>query len=148
MKAAVILALSATLVLTLAAHIRAETYAYPSKGQSTKQQQRDKQECQAWATKQTGVDPSKAGTAPREGASAGGGAAGGAALGAARGATEGAAGEGAARGAARGRLLGANRRRRQEREQEAGAAGGGQGTREDFDRAYGACMTGRGYTVE
>ena len=134
MKAAVILALSATLVLTLAAHIRAETYAYPSKGQSTKQQQLDKQQCRVWATTQTGFDPSKA-TGPREGASAAGGAAGGAAL-------------GAARGAARGRLLGAIRRRRQEREQEAGAAGGGQGTREDFDRAYGACMTGRGYTVE
>jgi hypothetical protein len=143
-KAAVVLALSATLVLTLAPDLRAETYAYPSKGQSTKQQQRDKQECQAWATKQTGFDPSKAAGAPREG----GGAAGGAALGAARGATEGAAGEGAARGAARGRLLGAIRRRRQEREQEAGAAGGGQGTREDYDRAFGACMTGRGYTVE
>jgi len=147
MKAAVILALSATLVLTLAAHIRAETYAYPSKGQSTKQQQLDKQQCRVWATTQTGFDPSKA-TGPREGASAAGGAAGGAALGAARGATEGAAGEGAARGAVRGRLLGAIRRRRQEREQEAGAAGGAQGTREDYDRAYGACMTGRGYTVE
>ena len=138
MKASAVLALSATLVLTLAAHIRAETYAYPSKGQSTKQQQLDKQQCQAWATTQTGLDPSKAT----------GGAAGGAALGAARGATEGAAGEGAARGAARGRLLGAIRRRRQKREQEAGAAGVGQGTREDYDRAYGACMTGRGYTVE
>jgi len=143
-KASAVLALSATLVLGLAAHVRAETYAYPSKGQSTKQQQGDKQECQAWATKQTGVDPSKAATAPREG----GGAAGGAALGAARGATEGAAGEGAARGAVRGRLLGAIRRRRQEREQEAEAAGGGQGTRADYDRAFGACMTGRGYTVE
>jgi len=59
MKASAVLALTATLVLTLAAHVRAETYAYPSKGQSTKQQQGDKQECQAWATKQTGVDPSK-----------------------------------------------------------------------------------------
>jgi hypothetical protein len=146
-KASAVLALSATLVLGLAAHVGAETYAYPSKGQSTKQQQRDKQECQAWATKQTGFDPSKA-AAPREGANAGGGAAGGAALGAARGATEGAAGEGAARGAVRGRLLGAIRRRRQEREQEAEAAGGEQGTRADYDRAYGGCMTGRGYTVE
>jgi hypothetical protein len=147
MKAAVVLALSATLVLRLAPHVRAEMYAYPSKGQSTKQQRRDKQECQAWATKQTGFDPSK-GAAPSEGANAGGGAAGGAALGAARGATEGAAGEGAARGAVRGRLLGAIRRRRQEREQEAAGAGGGQGTREGYDHAFGACMTGRGYTVE
>jgi len=143
-KTATVLALCAILVLTLDTRVRAEVYAYPSKGQSTKQQQRDKQECRAWATQQTGVDPSKAATAPREG----GGAAGGAAVGAARGAKEGAAGEGAARGAVRGRLLSAIRRRREERQQETGAAGGGQGTREDYDRAYGACLTGRGYTVE
>jgi hypothetical protein len=143
-KAAVVLALSAALVLALDVPVRAEVYAYPSKGQSTKQQQRDKRECQAWATRQTGVDPSKVSGEPR----ASGGAAGGAAVGAARGATEGAAGEGAARGAMRGRLLSAIRRRRQEREQESGAAGGGQGTRDDYDRAYGACLTGRGYTVQ
>jgi len=32
MNASAVLALTATLVLGLAAHVRAETYAYPSKG--------------------------------------------------------------------------------------------------------------------
>jgi hypothetical protein len=146
MWTAIVLALSATLTLTLSGDVRADMYAYPDKGQSTKQQQRDKRECQEWATQQTGFDPSKTPAAQRKL----GGAAGGAAVGAARGAAEGEAGEGAARGAVRGRLLGAIRRRREARQQDSGAEGGEpqQGKREDYDRAYGACLTGRGYTVK
>jgi hypothetical protein len=146
MRTAIVLMLSATLTLTRSAGVCAEMYAYPDKGQSTKQQQRDKRECQEWATQQTGVDPSKTPAARRKL----GGAAGGAAVGAARGAAEGEAGEGAARGAVRGRLLGAIRQRREERQQNSGAEGGEpqQGKREDYDRAYGACLTGRGYTVK
>jgi hypothetical protein len=145
MRAATILVLGTILTLTANALVHAEMYAYPDKGQSTKQQQRDKRECQAWATQQTGVDPSKAPATQRRL----GGGAGGAAMGAARGAAEGEAGEGAARGAIRGRLLGAIRRRREERQQDSGAeAGTAQGTRDDYDRAYGACLTGRGYTVK
>src|SRR5262245_5494610 len=145
MRTAIVLALSGTLTLTLSAGVRAEMYAYPDKGQSTKQQQRDKRECQDWATQQTGVDPSKSATARKPG-----GMAGGAAVGAARGAAEGEAGEGAARGAVRGRLLSAIRRRREERQEDSGAAGGEpqQGRRDDYDRAYAACLTGRGYTVK
>ena len=146
MRTAIVLALSGTLTLTLSAAVCAEMYAYPDKGQSAKQQQRDKQECQKWATEQTGFSPSKSPTAGGKL----GGAAGGAAVGAARGAGEGEAGEGAARGALRGRLLSAIRRRREERQQDSGAEGGQpqQGTREDYDRAYGACLTGRGYSVK
>ena len=146
MRTAIVLALSGTLTLTLSAGVCAEMYAYPDKGQSAKQQQRDKRECQEWATEQTGVDPSKSPTARRNL----GGVAGGAAVGAARGAAGGEAGEGAARGAVRGRLLSAIRRRREERQQDSGAEGGQpqQGTREDYDRAYGACLTGRGYSVK
>jgi hypothetical protein len=146
MRTAIVLMLSATLTITRSAGVHAEMYAYPDKGQSTKQQQRDKRECQEWATQQTGVDPSKTPAGPRKL----GGAAGGAAVGAARGAAEGEAGAGAARGAVRGRLLGAIRQRREEQQQNSGAEGGEsqQGKREDYDRAYGACLTGRGYTVK
>ena len=145
MRSAIVLVLSGTLTLTLSGGVCAEMYAYPDKGQSATQQQRDKRECQEWATEQTGVDPSKSPAAPRKL----GGAAGGAAVGAGRGAMEGEPGEGAARGAARGRLLSAIRRRREERQQASGAEGGEQqGRREDYDRAYGACLTGRGYTVK
>jgi hypothetical protein len=146
MRTAIVLMLSATLTITRSAGVGAEMYAYPDKGQSTKQQQRDKRECQEWATQQTGVDPSKTPAAhPKLG-----GAAGGAAVGAARGAAEGEAGAGAARGAVRSRLLGAIRQRREERQQNSGAEGSEsqQGKREDYDRAYGACLTGRGYTVK
>jgi hypothetical protein len=146
MRTAIVLMLSATLTLTRSAGVRAEMYTYPNKGQSTKQQQRDKRECQKWATQQTGVDPSKTPAAQRKL----GGAAGGAAVGAARGAVEGEAGVGAARGAVRSRLLGAIRQRREERQQNPGAEGGEpqQGKRKDYDRAYGACLTRRGYTVK
>jgi len=146
MRTVIALAFSGTLTLTLSAGVCAEMYAYPDKGQSAKQQQRDKRECQKWATEQTGVDPSKSPTARRNL----GGVAGGAAVGAARGAAGGEAGEGAARGAVRGRLLSAIRRRREERQQDSGAEGGEpqQGRREDYDRAYAACLTGRGYTVK
>lgn len=36
-----------------------ELFAYPKGGQSAEQQARDRQECQQWATSQTGVDPAK-----------------------------------------------------------------------------------------
>jgi len=145
MRAATILVLSTILTLMANALVHAEMYAYPDKKQSAKQQQRDKRECQAWATRQSGFDPSKA---PATNRGLGGGA-GGAAVGAARGAVGGEAAEGAARGAIRGRLLGAIRRRREERQEDSGAEGGtARGTRDDYDRAYSACLTGRGYTVK
>jgi hypothetical protein len=144
MRIAIVLGLSATLILAPSVALRAETYAYPGEGQSTKQQQRDKQACQEWATQQTGFDPSN--TAGRKL----GGAGGGAAMGAARGAAEGEAREGAARGALRGRLLSKIRQRREERSEDSATQGGEprQGQREDYDRAYGACLAGRGYSVK
>jgi hypothetical protein len=59
MRTAIVLALGGTLTLTLSAGVCAEMHAYPDKGQSAKQQPREKRECQEWATQQTGVDPSK-----------------------------------------------------------------------------------------
>src|SRR5262249_42391388 len=77
MRTAIVLALSGTLTLTLSASVGAGMYAYPDKGQSAKQQQRDKRECQEWATEQTGVDPSKSPTAGRENRGGAGGGCGG-----------------------------------------------------------------------
>jgi hypothetical protein len=110
---------------------------YPAKGQTAEQQGRDAAECQAWAKQQTGYDPA-VGTAKGAGIGAAIGALGGAAAGAAIGAASGA---GAGRGAAVGAVVGGV----------GGAAGGGayqySKTKDGYDRAYGACMTGRGYTV-
>jgi hypothetical protein len=138
-----------------------ETFAYPARGQSPEQQQRDTGECYAWATSQTGFDPMRAPTAtappPPSQAPQGGalrGAARGAAMGAAVGAIAGDAGKGAAIGAASGGMLGGMRRADQRRQEEAaqqqyaaqqGAAQSQQ--RAAYDQAWKACMTGRGYTV-
>jgi hypothetical protein len=111
-------------------------YAYPAKGQTAEQQSRDSGECQTWAKQQTGFDP---GTDIAKGAGVGlvigalAGAAGGAAIGAATGR----AGTGAAIGAAAGGIGGA-------------AIGGTHNyskSKEGYDQAYGACMSGRGYTM-
>jgi hypothetical protein len=118
-------------------------YVYPQKGQSPDQQDRDEYECYGWAKSQSGVDPS----APSGGANQGqrgrrtvGGAARGAGMGAAIGAIAGDAGKGAAAGAVVGGVGG--RRRAKQEEQYSAAA-----TRNSYDRAFAACMEGRGYTV-
>jgi len=43
-----------------------QVYAYPLKGQSAEQQDRDHYECSTWATQQTGFDPSAPGVAPHQ----------------------------------------------------------------------------------
>jgi hypothetical protein len=134
-----------------------QTYVYPAKGQSAQKMATDKAECQAWATQQTGFDPVAASTAtpaapqqPQRGGLLRGGAKG-AAAGAAIGAIAGNAGEGAAIGAASGGLLaGAKRRHQQQAEQQAEAAQSQARTQQagEFQRAYGACLKGRGYSVD
>jgi hypothetical protein len=110
---------------------------YPSKGQSAELQSRDVAECQTWAKQQTGYDP---GMDTAKGAGLGvliGGA-----VGAATGAAVGAAtGAGAGRGAAAGAVIGGV----------GGGVGGGaysySKSKDGYDRAYAACMQGRGYSV-
>jgi hypothetical protein len=121
-----------------------QMYVYPQKGQSAKQQQRDEGECHQWAVQQTGYNPGMA-SAPSsapDGSLVRGGARG-AAAGAVVGAIAGNAGKGAAAGAAGGALIGGMRRRDSRRQQEQANASGQQG----YQRAYGACMQGRGYSV-
>jgi len=134
-----------------------QPFVYPAKGQSSQRMATDKAECQAWATQQTGFDPMLAATsqsAPAQQQQKGGvlrGGARGAAAGAAIGAIAGNAGEGAAIGAASGGVLaGAKRRRQQQAEQQAQAQQAQAQSQQvsAFQRAFGACLKGRGYSVE
>jgi hypothetical protein len=111
--------------------------SYPQKGQTAEQQARDGNDCQFWAKQQSGFDPAMD-TAKGVGVGAAVGAIGGAAVGAAIGAASGA---GAGKGAAVGAVVGGV----------GGGAGGGaynySRNKEGYDRAYAACMTGKGYSV-
>ena len=131
-----------TLGATLAG---ADVYVYPAKGQSKEQQERDQFECYKWAKEQTGFDPSRPpqASAPPPGGAVQG-AAKGAAVGAIGGAIGGNAGKGAAIGAGVGGTAGAIRRHRGAAAQQQQYAA----SRNGYDRAFGACMTGRGYTVK
>jgi len=151
-----------------------QPYIYPQRGQSPQQEESDRGQCYGWAVQQTGFDPANPRVAmpppppmysPPPQQSLAGGAlafgAGGAALGAAGGAIGGNAGEGAAIGAAVGGLFGLIRRAREHEEQQQQMQQGerqqqayqaqqqnalAQG-RANYNRAFSACMTGRGYTV-
>src|SRR6266705_7189347 len=123
--------------------IAAGLFVYPQKGQSTEQQNKDSYECYGWAKAQSGVDPGAPPPPAQPGQHARGavgGAARGAALGAAVGAIGGNAGKGAAAGAVVGGVHGRHRARAAHQQQQAAAGNA-------YDRAFGACMEGRGYTV-
>ena len=150
-------AIAAFVICVAATGASAQTsrpYVYPSKGQTQEQQGRDKYECNQWATSQSGFDPSNppptSTSSQQAQGGAGGGAARGAAVGAVGGAVEGDPGARAASGAARGGVFGAIRRRRErneaEQEQERAQAGSASGL-ESYNRAFAACMQGRGYAV-
>jgi hypothetical protein len=134
----------------------ADVFIYPNKGQSQKQQEQDQSQCYSWAKQKSGFDPMAAPTTTTppptgRGSSALGGAARGALAGVAIGAIAGDAGKGAAIGAASGGLLGGARRRHQAAEQQQWAnqqAANYEHNRANYNRAFGACMEGRGYTVK
>lgn len=120
-------------------------FVYPQKGQDSAQQEKDEFECWKWAKENSGVNPAEASQAgaDRGGRAAGalGGAARGAALGAAVGAIAGDAGKGAGAGAVVGGVGG--RRGAINNEKQAQAE-----TQQTYNRAFAACMEGRGYTVK
>jgi hypothetical protein len=147
---------------------------YPANGQSEAQQDKDKTECYSWATKQTGYDPvqelqhqqaqqtaqtqqAQAAPPPPQGQVVRG-AAGGAAGGALIGAVAGDAGKGAAIGAAVGAVGGGVRKRRQaaaqdQAQQQQLAQQSQQNAANtarlaDYQKNFGACMQGRGYSVK
>jgi hypothetical protein len=139
-----------------------DLFIYPAKGQSPAQQDKDKWECRAWATNQTGFDPAARPQAtappPTRQAPQGGllrGAGGGAALGAVGGAIAGNAGKGAAIGAVGGGALGVMRRNNQVRQEDSSHQQWAQQNAAQYEqkragwvRGVRACLTGRGYTVQ
>jgi len=131
---------------------------YPAKGQSQSQMEKDKYECYGWAKNQTGFDPMQAGStaqaapaAPQPGGERVRGAARGAAVGAVAGGIAGDAGKGAAAGAAAGTMAGGMRKRDAQRQaaateqQQQASLSQQQG---NYNRAFGACLEGRGYTLK
>jgi uncharacterized protein YcfJ len=120
------------LVLCLAALAAQAQVAYPAKGQSASQQQKDDAECKSWAASQApAAPPPQSGHVARGAAR---GAVGGAVV---AGAVDGDSGKGAAAGA----VVGGARANRQQKAQ-AGAA------QQNNSNAYAACMQGRGYSVK
>jgi hypothetical protein len=159
---AVLLCLSGFLTGPVSAQ---DPIVYPAKGQSQDQMEKDKFECYQWARDQTGFDPMQTPTATSPppgkekevwgaGKTGAAGAAGGAIIGGIRGGGKSAL-RGGLIGGAGGALIGGMRRSSQrnredqnrqqwEREQANNYAR----ARNEYNRAFAACMTGRGYTVK
>lgn len=121
-----------------------QPFVYPAKGQTQQKQDIDTAECGRWAKDHSGVDPNAPQQAGKLGQHAGGvvgGAAKGAAVGAAVGAIAGNAGKGAGAGAVLGGVGG-------RRKSKAAGQAQQQETQSSYNRAFAACMEGRGYTVK
>lgn len=125
--------------------------AYPAKGQSASQHSTDDAQCLAWATKDTGIDPATVASTPAPPTGPQGermrGAARGAVGGAVIGGIVGDAGKGAGVGAAAGVMAGGARSRRNQAAQTQHFEASQAEAIDAYYRAYGACMQGRGYTV-
>jgi hypothetical protein len=143
----------AACMLVSAAH--ADVYVYPKPGQSQESFESDQYACHNWATQQTGFNPASppqaAGAPPPQQGAAVRGAARGAAVGAVGGAIAGDAGKGAAVGAAVGGTANVMRQNRANREAAAAsqqAQAQQQAGYANYEKAYGACLSGRGYSVK
>jgi outer membrane lipoprotein SlyB len=151
------------LLLVTAGYAMADDFViYPSKGQSNDQMDKDKYACYQWAKNQSGFDPMqqpKASAPPPQQEAPEGGVVGGAVkgglLGVAVGAIAGDAGKGAAIGAASGGLVGGMRRHdqvsQQEQKQDQWANQQAQQyhqNRASYNKAYSACLEGKGYSVK
>jgi len=163
MKATKYIAIGLLIIFLAAGYVLAQDLViYPAKGQSQEQMDKDKYECYSWAKQQSGFDPMEQPKAteppPQQQAQQGGvvrGGARGAAVGAAAGAIAGDTGKGAAIGAASGAIVGGARRRDQQRQQQQAEQQWAQQqtatytkNRDGYNRAYGACLEGRGYSVK
>ena len=155
---------AATVLVTAAVSLAVyaqQQIVYPSRGQSVEQQQKDQGECMAWAQQTTGVNPlavgqSLANQPPPPQRSLledervkGGlvGALGGAAIGAIAGNK---AGKGAAIGAVVGTVAGGVHQQQRDEAAQAQVYANQQQAQQalaTYNRAYAACLEGRGYTV-
>lgn len=132
---------------------------YPAQGQSAEQQATDDGACYSWAKQSTGIDPAAVAQAPPPPAQPAPAVGGGQRLrGALRGAAGGAligeivdddAGKGAGVGAVAGTMAGGARARQEQQAQQQAPQQQAQQQQmmDTYHRAYGACMEGRGYTI-
>ena len=151
MKTSIVIVLVGGLLFCLS--LNAQQFIYPNNKQSPEQQQKDEGECYVWAKGQTDFDPAnpqqaEAAPAPKKKR---GGVIRGAVVGAAVGEI---VDDEAGKGAATGGLLGGTRQARKNRkaqQQQQAVAAASQAEldqqRETYNRAFGACMKGRDYTV-
>ena len=150
----VVAAVASLMLMLLTAAAVAQPIVYPAKGQSQGQQEQDQFSCYSWAKQQTGFDPTVApqtATAPPARGGVVPGAAKGATIGAIGGAIGGNAGKGAAIGATTGAVFGGMRRAQSEQQRAAYAQQQNaqyEQARGSYNRAFAACMEGRGYTVK
>ena len=135
---------------------------YPKEGQSQEQMEKDKYACYSWAKDQTGFDPMASAQTvalpPQPPPPQGGavkGAARGAVVGVAVGAIAGDAGKGAAIGATAGAIGGRMRQNDQKQQQAQASSQQAQAQQNaynqnmgNYNRAYGACLEAKGYTVK
>ena len=145
--------MTASLMLAATFAFAQKPAVYPAHGQSASKQSQDDGACYAWAKQNTGIDPAVVAGTPPPPQGPTGARVGGAARGAAAGAIIGDvnhdnAGHGAAVGATAGALAGGVRSRRQHAAQAENAQANVQATMNTYWHAYGACMQGRGYTVQ
>ena len=134
--------------------------AFPAKGQTAQQQQKDEFDCYTWAKGQTNYDPvappppqqaAAPAPAPPQGG-AGRGAARGAAAGAAVGAVAGDAGTGAAVGATAGAIKGHRDKKRSQAQAQQDAQAqqqqASQAQLDQYKKAFSACLEGKGYSIK
>ncbi len=155
----------AGLILLMAADtgFSSELVIYPAQGQSNEQLEKDKYECYQWAKQQSGFDPMApptASTPPPQQQTSGSSVVKGAARGALLGVTVGAItnnskSRSAGAGAAAGGLMGGMSRRDQASQQQQAQKQWEQQEvqrytelRNSYNRAYSACLEGKGYTVK
>jgi hypothetical protein len=145
-----------SLAMLFAGAVSAQQIIYPAKNQSPQRQKKDEGECHTWAVQQSKYDPTnppkQAAAAPPP-TTATGTTPGAGLRGAARGAVVGEvvggdAGAGAAAGAVAAR--GASRRQNAAaaQQQQAAATQQDQAGMATYQKARGACLEGRGYTVK
>lgn len=142
--------------------VNADVYAYPMRGQTPEQQDRDHYDCSIWATQQTGFDPSAPGVPPQQqvhivsGPPPGSGTAAGALTGAVLGAIIGGPYHGpgpALAGAVVGGALGTAAEQSARQSQtvtvtDQRALAQVQHKAANYRRAIGACLDARGYSVK
>ena len=121
--------------------------AYPAKGQDAERQIIDDTQCQAWAKQDTGIDPAAVAATPSPATGPQGERLAGAVRGAAAGVVIGDSSKSARTGATVGVLAGGHQARKNQAAQAQQAQASKGQAMDTYYRAYGACMQGRGYTV-